>query len=251
MSNGLYPGATLKLIPAGTNDPPIVPVGFAFHVAATNAFSLFGYFNGPSGGIESHFYIHKDGTIEQYRSCLVEADAQNAGNSWPAGGHRNGIISVETQGLGPGWWTNAQKDAIKKLILWGHQEFGIPLRKLTDPQPPTLAAGGIGYHSLFASWNTGHHNCPGPLRQLWFNRELVPWLALQGKPAVKPPAPVPAPVPPIKDLLNMNLTDKITIPANYPSNGTGKPEEVTVEVLLRRIYDWSYRAAFGDVPPTK
>jgi hypothetical protein len=66
------------------------------------------------------------------------------------------------------------------------------------------------------------------------------------KPAVKKAAVVTVPTaPPLKELLEMKLTDKITIPADYQSNMTGKPEQVTVEVALRRIYDWAHVAAFG------
>jgi hypothetical protein len=43
----------------------------------------------------------------------------------------------------------------------------------------------------------------------------------------------------------MKLTDTVTIPEDYQSNTTGKPEKVTVEVLLRRMYDWTHVAAFG------
>lgn len=61
-------------------------------------------------------------------------------------------------------------------------------------------------------------------------------------------------LPTMKELLTMKLTDKVTIPASYPSNRSNRlglppaPETVTVETLLRRMYDWAYRGAF-DVPP--
>lgn len=59
-----YPDAILKLIPPGDNDPRIQPVGVILHVAAMEGPSLHGYFDGPSGGIESHLYVRYDGTIE-------------------------------------------------------------------------------------------------------------------------------------------------------------------------------------------
>jgi hypothetical protein len=51
----------------------------------------------------------------------------------------------------------------------------------------------------------------------------------------------------------MELSDTITIPGTYASNqdrrdGKGedsRPEEITVETLLRRMYDWTYRNTFG------
>lgn len=55
-----------------------------------------------------------------------------------------------------------------------------------------------------------------------------------------------SPIPNVKELLSMELTDKITIPASYTSNtrGDGQDEVITVETLLRRLHDWTFRAAF-------
>lgn len=102
-----YPPAVRRQVTLTSADPRIRPVGVILHVAATNAESLHDWFNGPSGGIESHLYLRKDGTWEQYRDFEHEADANFKGNSWISGSHRNGFISVETQGLGAGEWTDA------------------------------------------------------------------------------------------------------------------------------------------------
>jgi hypothetical protein len=77
--------------------------------------------------------------------------------------------------------------------------------------------------------------CPGP--------HLTRWVARGGY--------VPAPTP--EELISMELSDTITIPGTYASNqdrrdGKGedsRPEEITVETLLRRMYDWTYRNTFG------
>lgn len=237
MSKGIYPKAVQKLIAPGANDPRIQPVGACLHVAVSTATSLFGYFSHGSGGIESHFYVRKDGTVEQYRDCLHEADAQNAGNSWVVGSHRNGVISIESEGMALGKWNAAQLAAIKDLLLWLNTEFGIPLRQIPSAQPAAVVRGGVGYHSLFPSWNTSHHSCPGPVRVRQFKNKLVPWMAEQ--------KPAPVPVPPLPEVLKMELTDKITIPSTYASNQTGKDEQITVETLLRRMYDWTFRGTFG------
>lgn len=107
-----YPKAQLKLIEPGSNDPRIQPVGVILHVAASLASSLWPYFSRWSGGVESHLYLRQDGTWEQYRDFFHEADANYKGNSWISGAHRNGFISVETQGLGPGEWTPEQIDEL-------------------------------------------------------------------------------------------------------------------------------------------
>lgn len=173
----LYPKAVVRLIPAGSNDPEIIPVGVILHVDAGNVLSLFNWFNGPSKGIESHLHIRKDGTVEQYRVFNREADANGGGNSWVGrDGRTYGFVSVETQGLGPGRWTREQKAAIKAFLLWSAAEFGYPLRKVRTSRPADLAQGGVGYHKLFDLWNAAGKPCPGPLRVRWFNTKLVPWM---------------------------------------------------------------------------
>lgn len=175
-----YPPAVRKLIPAGDRDPHMRPVIVSFHVAASLLRSLFAWFNGPSAGIESHLYLLRDGSWEQYRQFGFEADGQLGGNTWIGdGGLRLGSIIVETQGLGPGFWTKAQKAAMKEFLLWAHTELAIPLQQVPTPNPRTLAGGGVGYHSLFPQWNSLKKTCPGPRRIAWFKAHLVPWMAEQ------------------------------------------------------------------------
>lgn len=173
-----YPPATQKLITPGSNDPRIQPVGVVLHVAATEALSLYNWFNGPSGGIESHLYLRYNGSWEQYRDFEHEADAQYLGNSWVSGAHRNGFISVETQGLGAGRWTPEQMESITEFLLWASREFGFPLRKVLVAQPSSPAQGGVGYHTQFGSWsNVSGKTCPGPDRIQQFHDVLVPWMS--------------------------------------------------------------------------
>ena len=177
-----YPPAERKIIPAGDNDPVMRPVVVVLHVDAGNALSLFRWFSKGSGGIESHLHIRRDGSIEQYRTFDREADAQLGGNSWTTTNNgRLGSISVETQGTGFGFWTRAQKAAIKEFLLWANTKLDIPLRVVTDPNPNMPLDGGVGYHSLFKRWNSLGKSCPGPRRIAWFKAKLVPWLAEQNK----------------------------------------------------------------------
>lgn len=187
-----YPKAEQHLIPAGANDPEITPVGVVLHVAASSPLSLFGFFNGPSKGIESHFYIRRDGTVEQYRGTGHEADAQFEGNSWTVGTERFGFISVETAGFANGRWNKAQLAAIQDLLLWAHDAHGIPLRKVSLVQPPTLAAGGVGFHTQFARWsNVPGKTCPGPRRKVQFAKVLLPWMREQRTPCLHCPRHCP------------------------------------------------------------
>jgi hypothetical protein len=170
----LYGPAIKKLIPPGPNDPPITPRVVVLHVAVSESASLYDYFNGPSGGVESHFYIRRDGTVEQYRDTSLQADANTDANGF--------AISVETQGMERGEWTAQQLAAIKALLLWCNDVHGIPL------QVPTAWDGsGVGYHTLFPGvWDKRGASCPGPDRKAQFVNVLVPWMATGEEDEVTP-----------------------------------------------------------------
>lgn len=169
-----YPGAVKKEIRPGANDPVIIPLGIILHTDSGNSGSLFNYFNGPSGGIESHFHIPKKNPVEQYRDTGYEADANLKANSFYIDGIRYGFISVETQGYDTDPWNDYQLAEIKKLILWGKSVHPrIQLRVCPGP-----FSAGIGYHTLFGSpgpWTPVAKTCPGPVRIKQFNDVLVPW----------------------------------------------------------------------------
>lgn len=171
----IIPFAEKKLIPAGYNDPAIIPIGIILHVDAGNAADLYDYFAHRSGGIESHGHIRKDGHIYQYRDTSREADANYRGNSFIGNdGRRYGFLSFETQGYGEGEWTDAQIDSIKRLIEWGHKVHGIPLRVA-----PAWDRGGVGYHTMWGApgpWTPVAKSCPGPARIKQFNAIIKPWL---------------------------------------------------------------------------
>lgn len=170
-----YPEAVKKLINPGPNDPPIIAVGAILHVASSESNSLFGYFNGRSDGIESHFYIRRDGTIEQYRDTHFEADANLKANSFIGQhGSRFGFVSIETQGMDEGEWTDAQLVSIKALLRWLSETHNFPLQRATNPRGP-----GVGYHTMFGApgpWTPKAKTCPGPDRVRQFNNILEPWM---------------------------------------------------------------------------
>lgn len=170
------PFAVRRLIAAGASDPEIIPLGIILHVDAGNSLSLFNYFNGPSGGIESHAHVQLLGRTEWYRDTGREADANFKANSFiGADGKRYGFISIETQGYGDGEWTPAQIAAIKDIILWAHKVHGIPLRVCPGP-----FSGGVGFHTMWgapAEWTPVSKSCPGPKRIKQFYDVIVPWMA--------------------------------------------------------------------------
>lgn len=174
MGNGFYPGAINRNIPPGSNDPAIKPRVAILHVDAGNASTLYDFFRLRSGGIESHFHVRLDGTVEQYRSIYWQADANHLANDF--------AVSIETQGYGPGEWTDKQLAAIKALLLWLNKEAGIPLRKIDK-----WDGSGIGYHTQFGApgkWTPVAKSCPGPARIAQYHGILVPWFAVATKPVV-------------------------------------------------------------------
>lgn len=220
--SGWYPKAVKKEIRPGVNDPPIRPIGVILHVDAGNVNSLYDYFNGPSGGIESHLHIQKDGDVEQYRECGFEADANFKANSFFLEGVRRGYISVETQGLAEGEWTPAQLASIKELILWAHKIYGIPLQICAGPKDA-----GLGFHTLFKDWsNVAGKVCPGPDRKKQFYGELADWMKAQD-PRTPPPS-----VPVTVDLSNVVEAAR-TDPGAAAGTFTAKADVLLVEKALK------------------
>lgn len=198
----LYPSAVKKLIAPGANDPKIIPTIAILHVAVTKADSLHDFFATKSGGIESHFYIRLDGTVEQYRDTEREADANYKANSWGANGRTYGAVSIETAGMGTGEWTPAQQEAIKKLLTWLHTTHGIPLRACPGP-----FKAGVGYHTMWgapSAWTPVSKVCPGPDRIVQFKTWLVPWMNAGAKPT---PAKPPKPTNPTLASLNTSMAE--------------------------------------------
>lgn len=176
----ICPFAIQKLIPPGANDPRINARVVILHVAVSKAKSLFRYFNGPSGGIESHFYIRWFGKIEQYRDTDFEADANYLANPF--------AVSIETAGFGSGKWNRRQMASIKRLLLWLHEAENIQLQRC-----PTWDGSGVGYHVMYGApgkWTNVAKSCPGPARIKQFEDEIVPWMRTA---VIASPPPIPLP----------------------------------------------------------
>ncbi|GGJ55591.1 peptidoglycan recognition protein family protein [Glutamicibacter ardleyensis] len=107
------------------------------HIAVTEASSLKGWFNNPSAGASSHFYVRRDGTIEQYMGAEYISWANGAGNSRS--------ITVETQGMGTGSWTGPQVKSLARICSFAHEKFGVRTSLMQNSLPSSK---GIGYHRL-------------------------------------------------------------------------------------------------------
>jgi len=131
-----YPGAIRKEI-TKFRTPLRRRRGVCLHVAVSEGSSLYGYFSGAK--VCSHFYVRKDGTVEQYVSTAYQAPANYQGNS--------SLISVETQGgvrnANSEPWTSAQIEALAQIAAWASKTHGIPLIAMPNSRPESV---GVGYH---------------------------------------------------------------------------------------------------------
>ena len=99
------------------------------------------------------FQIYNDGKIDQLCDTESVIYAQYGASRW--------AVSIETEDDGhpSAPWTPKQLAAIQKLITWLHEEHGIPMRLMANPNDS-----GVSYHQQFAVYNQSGHDCPGPVR---------------------------------------------------------------------------------------
>ena len=191
-----YPKAARRELPQNRTARSISPRSIALHTAVSNGSTLYAFFSGRSGGVESHFYVTETGTVEQYMDTAKRADCQLDGNAY--------AVSIETwDGAGDVWdarnvnrippWNAKQVEALVELMAWICRTHNIPATKC-----PRWDGRGIGYHAQFTGgakrWNE-HHACPGPTRI-----RQVPTLIAQTKAALDGAATKPAPAQEEDDL---------------------------------------------------
>lgn len=175
-----YPVAAWK--PAGTPGGPITPRIIIFHSAVVPGWRA----PTPHDGLEWHFFVYADGSVDQLVDTNFRADANYHANNF--------AISVETADDGhpdgtP--WTARQLDAMEGIARWGHATHGIVLA-----QTPTWDGHGLGYHTLFGApseWTPYIKTCPGAARKAQWPAFLARFTALPN------PVPTPPPTPPSED----------------------------------------------------
>lgn len=231
----LYPNATIKLIPRWNKVKIARWRRMNLHVAVSEASSLYGMFS-RSNSACSHFYVAKDGTVEQYIDTVYRSASDMNGN--------DSTISVETQGgvRNPDGepWTDEQVEALIKLWKWARDTHGIKNQVAKNTQTNDNSAG-LSWHRLGVEGNFAGRPgilsssykpggikfssargkiCPGDAKIL-----QIPgiWAAANGdvgdvKPAGKPSKPSPKPKPkPAKDKSGawpekpLKVTDKHTV----------------------------------------
>lgn len=140
------------------------------HTAVSNGASLYGLFS-QSGTATSHFYVAKDGDVEQYIDTRYQSTAALQGN--------RDSITIETWDGGQAAfnggrsprWTDAQMGSLADLLAWCHREHGILLAQLPDSKP---GRNGVCYHRQGVDpwrvaggeqWSKSRGKiCPGPAR---------------------------------------------------------------------------------------
>lgn len=131
------PGTTWKPITVNFTARTTAKRRVILHVAESESPSIHGWFNSPDARSSSHFYVARDGSIEQY----VDTDHV----SWASGEGNTDSISVETQGRAAGHWTPEQCDALARIIKWANETHGVPLRLMASSKS---SEAGIGWHRL-------------------------------------------------------------------------------------------------------
>ena len=138
--------------PVGNHGGPMsAQLGLVLHVQEGNG-GLSGWFNNPSSGASSTYWVSKAGALEQYVACETCAWAQASGNST--------YQSVETEGFHTEPLTPAQEDTLAALYAWGAASFGWQNALAEAP-----GQRGFGWHGMGGSSWGGHTGCPGDLRK--------------------------------------------------------------------------------------
>jgi hypothetical protein len=139
-----FPGAIWKPITADKDRQRLTVYNrMNLHVAVSEAASLHGYFN-QRGIPDSHFYVRRDGTVEQYVDTSMRAYADLEGN--------DATISVETQGMGPGGWDAAQRESLARLYAWAVKTHGVA-RKVATSSKTDATSRGLSWHRLGCDGN--------------------------------------------------------------------------------------------------
>lgn len=140
------PEAIRKEIPKHRRGPRPYNNRVNYHVAVSEALSLYGFFSGAA--VCSTFYVRKDGTIEQYLSLTNYSGADYQGN--------DATVSVETQGgvhdAQNEPWTDAQLRSLALIAVFVHRQLGIPL-DLAVSSKIGPESRGISWHRLGINGN--------------------------------------------------------------------------------------------------
>ena len=246
------PDAKWQPLAANWADQPVMKTFdiVCIHTMVGGLIGTDGYFRTGNGvgfaGTESHFGTGGEGEIVQWQDTSRRADANLDGN-WH-------VISIENADMGPGfpkWNTNdgaavpafteAQMDAVAKIVAWACKTHNIPCELIPDAKPGRR---GVGYHRQGVpgymvtgaeKWSSAPGKvCPGDRRI-----KQIPEIIRRAKLLLNPPANSPVnstATTELEKIITMELSDSIEsrIDADVdPKTGRGKM--VTVRDVLQNI----------------
>jgi hypothetical protein len=138
-----FPGAIWRPIPASKGRKALtVHNRVNLHVAVSEAASLHGAFN-KTGQVDSHFYVRRDGTVEQYVDTSERAFADLDGN--------DATISIETQGgfknADTEPWTPEQLETLAQLYAWAVTTHGVA-QQIASTSQTNASSRGLSWHRL-------------------------------------------------------------------------------------------------------
>jgi hypothetical protein len=145
----LMPGATfIGPTPNKRVDGMVEVRGLVLHIQQGTEQGSEAWFKDPASQASSHFLNPKTGNLRQLVDTKDRAWAEAAGNAhW---------VSVEHEGYAGDKLTPSQLENDAHLMVWLHNEYGVPLVSTDDPNGK-----GLGWHGMGgASWG-GHFGCPG------------------------------------------------------------------------------------------
>lgn len=195
-----YPHAIWKPVTVKSRARLTTVDRFNLHIAVSETSSLHSFFN-RKGNPDSHFYVRRDGTVEQYVDTQYRAYCDVEGNG--------SSISVETQGgvKNPNQeeWTEEQVKALAALWAWVRKTHGVKNKLATNSLPNRDSSRGLSWHRLgIDPWrvsgglrysNSRGKVCPGTAR-IKQAEEIHALSQADAKPKPKPePKPKPKPEP--------------------------------------------------------
>lgn len=146
----VYPHAIWKPVTGHTNGPMHSYTGVVLHCNDAQSIDLHDWIMSNPDGMSCHFQVTKAGAVYQYLDTRYSSWCQKDGN--------NDYLSIESQGLASERATDAQVDAIGRVLAWLHTTHGIPLQLANAP-----GQRGFGWHGMGAAAGAdwGHAACPG------------------------------------------------------------------------------------------
>lgn len=139
----IYPGAIVRLLTVDKGRKKLTEYNRVnFHVAVSESSSLYNMFN-QKGAADSHFYVRRDGTVEQYVDTAWRANADYEGN--------DATISIETQGgvnnADTEPWTSQQTETLAQIFAWAVKTHGIPVQQASSSKYDNTSRG-MSWHRL-------------------------------------------------------------------------------------------------------